>query len=72
MWGHISMYVVVRDRVVRRGGDEFESKGKEYLYCNLLLGKTISPGGGDPLFTDPPFADPSLAHSWKWGMRGAC
>ena len=70
MWGHISMYVVVRDRVVRRGGDEFESKGKEYLYCNLLLGKTISPGGGDPLFTDPPFDDPSLRTQLEMGDEG--
>lgn len=40
----------------------FHTKGKEYLYCHLLLGKTMHPNGADPLFTDwgDRFDDPSL------------
>jgi hypothetical protein len=53
MAANLSQYVSGKDgAVARRRRNEFEEKGREYLYCHLLLGKTLCPEGGDPLFTD--------------------
>ena len=49
----LSAYVFAKPGVVgRRDSAERAEEGREYLYCHLLLGKTLFPGGDDPLFTD--------------------
>jgi hypothetical protein len=57
---NLSPFVKVGREIQLRRMDEFKSKGREYLYCHLLLGKTIHPGGDDPLFTDADYADASF------------
>jgi hypothetical protein len=50
---NLSQYVFDRGgRVVGRNPHENVDKGRASLYCHLLLGKTLYPGGSDPLFTD--------------------
>jgi hypothetical protein len=67
---NISRYVSYRGAIrERRGGERF-SKGAEYLYCNLLLGKTIFPRGRDPLFVDERFHDVSLEIQLGMGADG--
>ena len=58
--GNISRFSVEDRRT--RNAYECREKGKGYLYCHLLLGKTLFPNGSDPLFTDHYFDDISL---WK-------
>jgi hypothetical protein len=67
---HISRNVVVKGRVLKRRLYEFESKGREYLYCNLLLGKTLFPDGSDELFPDQSFHDTSLHVQLEMGDNG--
>jgi hypothetical protein len=56
MAANLSPYVSGKDgAVVRRSRTDRVEKGREYLYCHLLLGKTLCPEGGDPLFTDEDF-----------------
>ena len=53
MAANLSLFVFVRPGVVGlRNPAERAEKGKASLYCHLLLGKTLHPGGSDPLFTD--------------------
>lgn len=50
---NLSLLVFVKPGVVGlRNPVERAEKGKASLYCHLLLGKTLHPGGSDPLFTD--------------------
>ena len=70
MHANISRYVSSGGRIRSRTDDECRSKGAEYLYCNLLLGKTMSPVGWDPLFVDGYFPDKSLEIQLGTGADG--
>jgi len=80
MRDHLSEFVLGKNRAVERRKDsEYEDKGREYLYCHLLLGKTVYPGGEDPLFTDwggdlASFLghDPSLHKQLELCRNGTC